>query len=67
MFFNSGTAYEISEIIKELENGKASDILIIVIKQYSTLITEHICGFMNNFLEIGIFPDILNRGCRTPI
>ena len=62
MFFNTCTAYEISEIVKELENGKASDIPIIVIKKCSTIITEHICGFMNNFIEIGIFPDIL-----TPI
>ena len=67
MFFNSCTAYEISEIVKELENGKASDIPIIVIKKCSTIITEHICGFMNNFIEIGIFPDILKRGCITPI
>ena len=67
MFFNTCTAYEISEIVKELENGKASDIPIIVIKKCSTIITEHICGFMNNFIEIGIFPDILKRGCITPI
>ena len=67
MFFNTCTAYEISEIVKELENGKASDIPIIVIKKCYTIITEHICGFMNNFIEIGIFPDILKRGCITPI
>ena len=64
---NTCTAYEISEIVKKLENGKASDIPIIVIKKCSTIITEHICGFMNNFIEIGIFPDILKRGCITPI
>ena len=67
MFFNTCTAYEISEIVKELENGKASDIPIIVIKKCSTIITEHICGFMHNFIEIGIFPEILKRGCITPI
>ena len=63
-FFNSCTAYEISGIIKEvgtrkLENGKASDIPIIVIKKCYTLIAEYICGFMNNFIEIGIFPEVL--------
>ena len=47
--------------------AKKKDIPIIVIKKCSTIITEHICGFMNNFIEIGIFPDILKRGCITPI
>ena len=31
--------------------GKATDIPVIVIKKCSTLITEHVCGFMNNFIE----------------
>ena len=35
-------------------------------QQCFTIITEHICGFMNNFIEIGIFPDILKRSCITP-
>ena len=61
MLFNTCTTYEISEIVKELENGKASDIPIIVIKKCSTIITEHICGLMNNFIEIGFFPDILKN------
>ena len=67
LFFSSIVRKMNSEIVKELENGKASDIPIIVIKKCSTIITEHICGFMNNFIEIGIFPDILKRGCITHI
>ena len=67
MFLNSCTEYEISEIIKDLENGKASDIPIIVIKKCSTLITKHTCGFINNFMECGTFPEILKKGCITPI
>ena len=29
--------------------------------------TTYTCGFMNNFIDIGIFPDILKRGCITLI
>ena len=52
-FFNSCTPMKYQ---KYIENGKASDIPIIVIKKRSTIITEHICGIMNNFIEFGIFP-----------
>ncbi len=58
---------EICKIICSLENGKASDISITVLKKSSIYLCDHISGFFNYFIENGIFPNFLKMGCITPI
>ena len=58
---------EIEKIIRDLENGKASDISITVLKKSSTLLSGHLSAFFNWFLENGLFPGILKLGSITPI
>ena len=58
---------EICEIISKLENGKASDISVIVLKKSSHLLVMHITEYFNYFLEKGVFPKVLKTGCITPI
>ena len=58
---------ELSEIIQNLDNGKASDISIPILKKCSRYILGHLGRFFNNFMKNGIFPGILKRGLITPI
>ena len=58
---------EILGIIRDLENGKASDISIAVLKKCARLVSDHLTGFFNWFLENGVFPQILKVGCITPV
>ena len=58
---------EIDRIIREFENGKASDISITVLKKISKHITLQTSKFFNCFIENGIFPKILKKGSITPI
>ena len=58
---------EIEKIIRELENGKASDISIAILKKSSIFVAKHLAGFFNWFLENGIFPKILKLGTISPI
>jgi hypothetical protein len=58
---------EICDIIKKLENGKASDISTTVLKRCANLLSLHISGYFNLFLETGVFPKILKLGSITPI
>ena len=58
---------EIDKIIREFENGKASDISLFVLKKCSHLISGHLSDFFSKFLENGIFPENLKRGSVTPI
>ena len=60
IFFETCSVEEIVEIINGFENGKASDIPILIIKKCCNLLCDHI-------MEIGIFPDVLKRGLRSPI
>ena len=46
---------EVSDIIRGLENGKASDIPISLIKKCSTTLLEPLYRFFNYFLTYGIF------------
>ena len=67
IFLNDCTHLEILEIISQLENGKASDIPIRVIKK-SAHLTCHVLAFhFNNFMMKGLFPDSLKVGKVTPI
>ena len=67
MFMNECDKAEISELILGLENNKASDISITVLKKCSGLLLQHLSNFFNSFMNSGIFPSILKRGLITPI
>ena len=58
---------EISTIIAELVNGKASDIPIKVIKRSSHVISPVLSKYYNILMQAGIFPDALKIGKITPI
>ena len=67
MFLEPCTDKEIENLIDDLENGKASDISIRVLKNCSRSITPYLTKFYNNFIDLGIFPDRLKIGQITPI
>ena len=67
IFLSSCDEEEIKAIIKSLENGKASDISILVLKKCAHLISNHLSGFFNNFMTNGIFPILLKIGKITPV
>ena len=58
---------EVDDIIKNLQNGKSSDIPIGVIKKVSTLISPILAWNFNHLMKIGQFPDELKLGKVTPI
>ena len=66
-FLNPCDEEEIVKIICGLENGKASDIPVIVLKKVSNSLSKHLSEFLNGFMRNGIFPSILKTGCITPI
>ena len=61
MFWQQCSSEEISNIINEFENEKASDISARVLKRVKDQISGHLSGFINNFMELGTFPKILVR------
>ena len=67
MFMEDCSETEIEEIIMNLENDKASDITIRVLKKCSKYISEHLMKFFNCFMTNGSFPTILKNGSITPI
>ena len=67
IYLNDCNQYEIMEIIKELKNGKASDIPIHVIKKSSGIISPYLANYFNHCMHTGIFPDELKLGKITPI
>ena len=58
---------EVSEIISELQNGKASDIPIHVIKKTAHIISPKLSEYFNELMKNGIFPDSLKIGKISPI
>ena len=58
---------EIGKIIGSLDNGKASDISVKVLKKSVKYLSGHISRFFNWFLSNGIFPNKLKTGSITPI
>ena len=58
---------EIESTIKSFQGDKASDISISVLKKCSPIISWHLAGFLNSFMESGIFPSILKIGKVTPV
>lgn len=67
IYFTECTTAEIESIIKEFQNGKASDIAVCVIKSISPFISPIICEYYNTFMLKGTFPNILKTGRITPI
>ena len=67
IFLEECSTDEIAEIIKNLENGKSSDIPIGVIKKSSKVISPILCQHFNYLMRIGKFPDELKLGKITPI
>ena len=61
------TIDEVADIIGGLENGKASDIPISLLKKSSKVILKPLFCFLNYFLTNGIFPNILKKGSVTPV
>lgn len=67
IFLSDCNHTEIEQIIKELQNGKASDIPISVIKKSSPIITPHLVKHFNHLMNTGVFPDRLKLAKVTPI
>ena len=61
------TNTEVADIINELENGKASDIPVHVIKKSCYIICDYLAKLYNDCMNEGIFPDQLKTGKITPI
>ena len=67
MLMTECTPEEISKIIKELQNGKSSDIPVKVIKKTSEIISPILALYFNYYMKAGIFPKELKIGNITPI
>ena len=59
MFLFETTEDEVADIIKQFQNGKASDIPVSVIKKISPAISPILAYHYNHLMKIGEFPDIL--------
>ena len=67
IFLSETSPEEIEEIVENLENNKASDVSIFILKKITRYISGHLADFFNHFMVDGIFPDILKVGKITPI
>ena len=67
LFFYDCDQEEISEIISNLKNGKASDFPIRVIKQLSSILSPALAVQFNYLISQGLFPSVLKLGKITPI
>ena len=67
IFLDECTEEEISKIISELQNGKASDFPIRVIKKLSHILSPALNHHFNHLMKIGEFPTILKIGKISPI
>ena len=67
IFLEDCTTDEVAQIINDFENGKASDIPIVLIKASSAIISSHLAPLYNRCISNGNFPDILKRGKISPI
>ena len=56
---------EVSNIILEIQNGKASDIPIIVIKAARIVISPYLSKLYNIGIASGLFPDVLKNNTNT--
>ena len=67
IYLQECTPEEIEKIISELENSKASDIPVKIIKKSSRFISPFLAKHINTSMANGIFPDILKIGKITPV
>ena len=67
MFLSDCSEDEISEVIKELQTNKSSDIPTLLIKHTSHIIAPHLPRLYNHYMSEGVFPDIFKIGKITPI
>ena len=67
IFLEDTNPEEIVKIISDFQNGKASDIPIVVIKKTSNLISVPLARLYNDCLRDGLFPDVFKTGKVTPI
>ena len=67
IFLEDCTEEEVSLLIKDLENGKSSDIPIALVKASRTIISKHLVLLYNSYMGLGIFPQILKIGRITPV
>jgi hypothetical protein len=67
MYMSPCTVDEISSIITDLDNNKASDIPIRVIKSCNQIISPYLNELLNTFIEKGVFPQVLKIGKISPI
>ena len=67
IFLYQCSSEDISKIIKDFEFDKASDISVKVLKRIAIYISEHLSGFINYFMQQGIFPELLKVGKISPI
>ena len=61
IYMNDCTEDEVSKIITDLQNGKASDIPVHIVKSTGELIVPHLTKYFNLSLSFGLFPDVLKR------
>ena len=67
IFLEECNESELADIINELQNGKASDIPIILIKTASKVICPYLTKLYNNQISLGFFPKILKISIITPV
>ena len=67
MYMSHCTTEEVSEIISQLNNSKASDISARILKKCSDIISPILSQFYNSFMDKAIFPEILKVGQISPI
>jgi hypothetical protein len=67
IYLEDTNSEEVSKIIMELKNGKASDIPIVLVKKTAHLICRPLSKLYNNCMRDGIFPSIFKTGKVTPI
>ena len=67
LFLSETSTDEITSIIKDLKNGKSSDIPITVVKRVKDIIAPHLCKLFNSCISTGTFPLCLKLGKITPI
>ena len=67
VFLEDCSETELEEIIGELQNGKASDIPIMLVKHSKYIISNTLAKLFNCCMASGIFPENLKTGKITPI
>ena len=67
IFLEDCSVDELTKIINDLQNNKASDIPINIIKKSASIIIPILVGTFNHCIRRGIFPDTLKVGKITPI